>query len=464
MTIWQPNIKGKTGPKYKRIAEAIAESIENGSLKEQDRLPPQRHLADQLGVSLNTISRAYAEASKRGYLCGEIGRGTYIRAGGPLPTQVSRASMSRSTDGAIDFSLSLPAAGEAAADLAQTLDDIKDSNSLADYLDYQTAEDISHHRDAASGWIAQLGLETCSDNIVLTIGAQHGLMASLLASMQPGDVLLTEAMTYAPVKAIAQHLGLKLFPVDMDDEGLAPEALEKACRHTAAKRLYCLPTLHTPTTLTMSVERRKRIAGIAKKNDLLIIEDDVFGFLPPDRPPPLASFASQHSIYITSVSKSLAPGLRVGYVYAPDGMCRSIRAAVNLSCWMPPPLMVEIASRWIEDGTAKRLNEFQRSEAQARQEMARTCLHKHEMLNNPFGFHLWLQLPAHWKADAFRVAAERLGVKLLTAEPFTVTQTNTPHAVRLCLSYELTRERVRRGLDVVAGLLEETRDPGVLVV
>ena len=464
MTIWQPDLENKVGPKYKRIAEAIGEGIENGSLTEQDRLPPQRDLADQLGVSLNTVSRAYAEAIKMGFLSGEVGRGTYVRIGGPLPAGVSRARMSRPVDGPIDFSLNLPAAGEGAAALAQTLNTIRVSNCLSDYLDYQTAEDIRRHRDAASNWISQVGFDAPSDNIVLTNGAQHGLMVALLASMQPGDVLLTQALTYAPVKAIAQHLGLKLFPVDMDSGGLCPESLEAACRTTAARVLYCLPTLHTPTTLTMCVDQRREIARIASKHNLLIIEDDVFGFLPPERPPPLASFAPQHTLYITSVSKSLAPGLRVGYVCAPDRLCRSISAAVNLSCWMPPPLMSEIASLWIEDGTAIRLNEFQRAEAHTRQELARTYLEKHETLSHPYGFHLWLSLPPHWRADAFRVAAERQGVKVLTAEPFTVTQADTPHAIRLCLSHELTRERVSQGLKIVSELLDETSDPGVLVV
>ncbi|MCP4286013.1 MAG: hypothetical protein GY792_16415 [Gammaproteobacteria bacterium] len=126
--------------------------------------------------------------------------------------------------------------------------------------------------------------------------------------------------------------------------------------------------------------------------------------------------------------------------------------------------MSEIASLWIEDGTADRLNAFQRSEAQARQALARKYLNDHGMVSDPSGFHLWLPLPAHWKADAFRVAADRQAVKLLTADPFTVSPTDSPQAVRLCLSHELTRERVVKGLEIVARLLDETDDPGVLVV
>ena len=464
MTMWRPNLAGKSGPKYKLIAEAIGEGIADGGLTARDRLPPQRDLAYALGISLNTVSRAYAEAIRRGFLDGEVGRGTYVRAGGPLPSQESCAAMTRPTDGPIDFTLNLPAAGNGAAALAETLGSLKESAALAAYLDYQTEGDLVRHARSAATWIGRLGLAVSSDDVVLTNGAQHALIVAMLAVMRPGDVLLTEAMTYAPVKAMAQHLGLRLFPVALDDGGLSPEALDAACRTTAAKTLYCLPTLHTPTAVTMTAERRRDIAAIARKHDLLIIEDDVFGFLPPDRPTPLACHAPERSLFITSVSKSLAPGLRVGFLHAPRRFHRSLRAVVNLSCWMPPPLMAEIASRWIDEGTAQRLNHFQRAEAQARQRIARDLLGTFDLRADPYGFHVWLPLPAQWRADAFRVAAERQGVKVLTGETFAVAQGDAPQAIRLCLSHEATRARVTRGLEIVAGLLDETGDPGVLVV
>ncbi len=464
MTIWLPNLADRPGPKYRLIVEAIGEGIANGSLTDRDRLPTQRDLAFRLGVSLNTVSRAYAEAVKRGFLRGEVGRGTYVRTGGPLPADEPAAHMTRPKDGPIDFSLNLPAAGQAQAALAAALGSLQATTALASYLDYQTDGDQVRHANAAAAWIGQLGLNVSSDDVVLTVGAQHGLMVAMLALMRPGDVLLTEPMSYAPVKAMARHLGLKLHPVAMDAGGLAPEALDAACRTTAAKTLYCLPTLHTPTTITMTADRRQEIAVVAQTHDLTVIEDDVFGFLLPDRPPPLAHFAPERTVFITGASKSLAPGLRVGYLHAPNQYRRSLRAAVNLTCWMPPPLMAEIASRWIEDGTAQRLNAFQRSEANARQAIARRTLQGHDLSADPFGFHLWLPLPPHWRADAFRVAAERRGVKVLTAETFAVDQAAAPQAIRLCLSHEATQERVAEGLAVIAALLQEPGDAGVLVV
>lgn len=464
MTIWKPNLEDKSGPMYRRIADAIAESIVDGILTERDRLPAQRDLAFELDISLNTVSRAYAEAMRRGLVCGEVGRGTFVRTAGPLPLLASQAGMHRSDDGPIDLSLNLPFAGGSAEALAQTLDALQGSTNLGSYLDYQTDGDQKRHAEAGAVWIRQTGLDASGDDVILTNGAQHGLMVALLSVVRPGDVLFTESMTYAPIMAMAQHLGLKLIPVAMDNEGLLPDALDAACKTTTGKVLYCLPTLHTPTTITMKPDRRKDIAKIARKHDLIVIEDDVFGFLPPDRPPPLACYAPERSLFITSVSKSLAPGLRVGYVHAPSKFRRSIRAAISLSCWMPPPLMAEVASIWINEGTAFHLNDFQRSEAQIRQRIAKRILGMHGSEANPSGMHLWLPLPAHWRSDSFRIAAEEQGVKVLTGETFAVLQVDAPRAVRLCLSHEPSRERVTRGLETIAGLLNEKHDPGDLVM
>lgn len=464
MTIWRPDLDGRSGPKYKWIADAIGESVADGRLKVGDRLPVQRDLAYELGLSLNTISRAYADATERGFLQGEVGRGTYVRQPGSLGPQMAPSDLARPVTGPIDFSQNLPAPGRSAGALAQTLAELKDSDGLAACMDYQTRGDQVRHAKAAARWLSKVGFDADAENIVMTTGAQHGLMVAMLATMRPGDILLTEELTYGPVKILAQQLGLKVVPVATDEGGLSVTALEAACRRVTARTLYCLPTLHTPTTVTMDAERRAAVASIARKHNLLIVEDDVFGFLPSQRPHPVAMFAPERTIYVTSVSKSLAPGLRVGYLRAPERYTDSLRAAVNLSCWMPPPLMSEITSRWIEDGTADMLNEYQRSEAAFRQALARKILPEKHLKAHPDGFHLWLELMPGQGSEVFRMTAERRGVKVLASEVFAVDPKNAPLAVRLCLSHEDSRERVAKGLETIADLLDEPTDTAALIL
>lgn len=468
MTIWQPTLAGRHGPKYLQIAEAIGEDAAAGRLPSGTRLPPQRELAYLLGVSLQTISRAYAEAMERGFLKGEVGRGTYVRDGSALTAELPSASLIRAESGPIDFSLNLPAPSPAAEALARSLAELSGANDLASLLDYQVPGDaamgIARHREAAAQCLGRIGLAARAENIVLTSGAQHGLLVALMACTRPGDVLLTEALTYAPITAMAQRLGLKVVPLVSEQEMLCPDALAAACGRVAAKALYCLPTLHTPTTATLDAEHRAAIAAVARKHDVTLIEDDVFGFLPPKRPLPLACFAPERTFYVTSVSKSLAPGLRIGFLHAPAALTHAAQTAVGLSSWMPPPLMAEIASGWLEDGTAERLNAFQREEAVARQVLACARLPAELLQADPHGFHVWLALPARWNPEVFRMAAEARGVKLLPGAAFAVDPARRPNAVRLCLSHESSRSRVEQGLAIVAELLHEDSDRSALVL
>jgi DNA-binding transcriptional MocR family regulator len=463
MAIWKPAIEATAGPRARAIAEAIGEDIASGRLKSGDRLPPQRDLAHTLGLSANTVMRAYAEATRRGYVEGEVGRGTYARPERGQSPGNAGAGLQRHSEGPIDFSLNLPFIGDADDALSATLATVARSGELADYLDHGSAAAQARHAEAGAAWLRRIGVPARSDRIVLTNGAQHGIFASLLALLRPGDLLLTDHLIYAPVKSMAQRLGVKLVALRADDEGLLPDALASACQRSAAKVLYCTPTLHTPTTATMSEGRRQEIARIATARDLTIVEDDVFGFLPIARPRPLASMAPEHTIFTTSVSKSVAPGLRVGYVHAPERLVPAIRSAVRLSSWMPPPLMGEIVSRWIEDGTAARLNEAQRAHAARRQTMARHALSGHSYKADPHGLHLWLSLPERWQANAFADAAKRAGVLLHPARSFAAAN-EAPEAVRLCLSHEISDHRVMRGLAAIAALLDHGENGDVLVI
>jgi len=464
MTIWNPDITGHHRSKSLAIAEAIARDIENGTLVDGDRLPPQRDLAYGLGVSLNTVTRGYAEAARRGLVGGETGRGTYIRVGTPAPLSLVPARTELDSTGPIDLTLNLPVPGNSADLLRDTLVDLAGSNILNDLLDYQPGGGLPAHKAAGAAWIGRSGLHVSDDNVFVTAGAQHAILVALMATTRPGDTVLVETMTYPSLKQIASHLGLKLIPVALDEAGLIPSDLDTACAGTGAKVLYCLPTIQTPTTVTMPEDRRREIADVARRHGLTIIEDDVFGMLPEERPLPLAAFAPERSLYITGVSKSLAPGLRIGYLSAPAAYKTAIASAITSTCWVLPPLMAEIATRWIADGTADRLNGLQRREIAARLDMAREYLGAYELHSHPNSLHVWLPLPPPLRAEEFRVNLAGHGVKVLTAEVFAVGQTSAPQAIRICLGYETSRERLLLGLQAIAGNLKDPNPPDEMYV
>lgn len=464
MTKWNPTLDDRSQPAYLALADAIAEGVRSGSLAPEDRLPPQRDLAFALGLSLSTVTRAYGEATRRGLVEATVGRGTYVRRPGAGATLPWHPTLARPVDGPIDFASNLPLAGHAAPLLASSLAALAAEDHLETFLDHAPDAAMRRHAEAGARWIAGLGLAAEGRSVSVVNGAQQGLFASFLALTRPGDAVLVEELTYPPVMAIARHLALSLVPVTMDDQGLVPEALDMRAATTGAHIVHTMPTLQTPTAATMDTERRRAIADICHRRGLTIIEDDVFAFLPKERPPPLASFAPESALFITSTSKSMAPGLRVGFVHAPSRLEPALRSAIAVSSWMPPPLMAEIAARWIADGTAELLNSQQRAEAEWRQALARQVLAGSDMRSDPNGFHIWLRLPETTRAETFESAARDAGVLLRGSATFAVDAKAAPNAVRLCLSHEPERGRVREGLERLASLPASASDSSAFVV
>ena len=230
MAIYHPNLEGRTGPKYRQIAHAIADDIAAGILRPGTRLPPHRILAYDLGISPNTTARAYSECVEQGLLHGEVGRGTYVRMARSPAAGKESSGLSRPGSGPIDLSRNLPFPGGSGRHLARTLTDLSGIPELSAFLDYQTGAGLAHHLSGGCDWLARTGVAATPEEVVITCGAQHGILAAFMAVARPGDVLLTESLTYAPASAMAERLGLRLHPLAMDQGGVVPETLETACR------------------------------------------------------------------------------------------------------------------------------------------------------------------------------------------------------------------------------------------
>ncbi|MEW5725885.1 MAG: PLP-dependent aminotransferase family protein, partial [Thermodesulfobacteriota bacterium] len=431
MTIWAPRPQTTPQPIYQAIVQALAQDVRAGRLKPGDRLPTHRDLADRMGVTVGTVTRAYKVAQSRGLLRGEVGRGTYV-AGGEPETLPPHALPSPAAD-LIDLRLNVPPYAED-PDLGEVLRELAGRTDLAPLLWYLPAEGLLRHREAGAAWVRRAGLEAGPEDLVVCAGSQHALTVALITVAQAGDTVLAEELTYPGLKTLAGLLGLRLEPVALDEEGLIPEALEAACGRRPAKAVYLIPTLQNPTTAVMPEPRRRRVAELARKFDLVIIEDDVHRLLWPEAAPPVSGFAPERSFFIPGLSKTLAGGLRVAFMTVP-GQLRA-KAARNLAAtiWFAPPLTVEIAATWIGNGTADRVIENKRREAAARQDLAAEILGPYLTRRQPAAYHLWLELPYPWRGQQFAAECTQAGVPVLPAEVFVVGQAPVPQAVRVSLS------------------------------
>ena len=279
--------------------------------------------------------------------------------------------------------------------------------------------------------IKRLGLDVPADRIIITAGAQHALCIVAGALLSPGDLILSESLTYPGLRAVAEMLRLRLRGVPMDEKGLLPEVLDAVCRSEAPRALYCMPGLQNPTGAVMPADRRAAIAAILRRYGVALIEDDIYGFLVGELPPLLA-LMPELGHYVVGTSKSMGPGFRIGFLVIPPGSNSRYVAALRATTWMAPPLLAEIVCRWIADGTAARMVEAQRRTAADRQVLARRLLAGFDYRAHPNSFYGMLHLPPPWRAGDFVAAGARRGLRLRAAETFTVDQ-GAPEAVRLCI-------------------------------
>lgn len=455
MTSWTPDLRKSKGPRYLAIADAIGADFANGRLRSGTRLPPHRDLADRLGVTVGTVSRGYAEAARRGLVSGEVGRGTYVRQPAPELAAPAQAGAGGSV---VELSLNHPplSSSDAWRAFQAGLSGLAARPDLSALIAYPPEGGHAGHREAGAAWIGRTGLEARPEQVLVCSGSQHGLTTVLATSLKPGDLVLTEALTYPGLKAVASLLHLRLHGLSMDADGLRPDALAAACRNSDAKALYCVPTIQNPTASVMSEGRRREIAALAQAHGLTIIEDDIHALLPDERPRPIAAFAPERSYYITSTSKTLAPGLRIGYVLAPPGGAERLAAGIRATTWAVCPSMAELVSSWIQDGTADSLVRQHRREAAARQALARSILADADYDSHPNGYHLWLKLPEPWRSETFAATARLKGVKVTPSEAFVVGRGSAPDAVRVCLGSAPNRTELERGLHLVAQALRSS--------
>jgi DNA-binding transcriptional MocR family regulator len=225
-----------------------------------------------------------------------------------------------------------------------------------------------------------------------------------------------------------------------------------------------MPSFQNPTAAFMSESRRREIAAIAVKHQLTVIEDDVYGFLGADAKPLSCFVPESQSFFITSTSKSIAPGLRIGYLLAPSGMIERLSLAVLRTTVNAPPAMAELVTSLITDGVAERIVEWKRKEIAARQEIASRVLRGLSIQTHPQSPHLWMRLPEPWLTDAFVTRARHRGIMLTAAESFAVGHETDLQAIRIAVGPPATRSALEEGLAELVRILHHVPEAYELVV
>ena len=457
MESWSPTISGDAGPKYLAIVRALAEDIRAGRLLPGVRLPPQRVLAKHLNVDLTTVTRAFNEARRTGLIDAAAGRGSFVR--GPVPAVEARRP---DPSASVDLSMNMPpqpVASRLAERMQAGLSRLAGSPGFLDRMQYQDNAGTMADRAAAAQWLGRRLGPLPVQRVLVAGGAQVVLAAVLAALLKPGDALCVPVLTYPGLRMAAERRGVRLVPVACDEDGLDPEAFLDTCKAERPRALYLVPTLDNPTTATLPRARRARIAEVARAHGVAIIEDDAYGALPPDAPPPIASLAGDITWHVATLSKCVSPGLRIAYVAVP-GTNEAVRLAAELRAisMMASPLTAALASQWIADGDLDAVVAAIRQENGLRQAVAREALRGLDVRAHPSGHHLWLRLPQPWRRGEFGAHARQLGLSVIQSDAFAVGP--APDAIRVSLGAAPDAETLRYGLSLLATLL--AHPPGAI--
>jgi GntR family transcriptional regulator/MocR family aminotransferase len=451
-----------TLPVFLAIARTIAEDARSGRLAPGTRLPGSRELAATLGVHRNTVIAAYRELSAEGFLGTEQGRGTFIA--GSLPEVKPKRWLSGSDAGpklaarpsfpfespppvarfypvpkgmlalygGVPDTRPLPRAALARAYRRALRDD-------PTVLDYGDPRGEPRLRAALAEMLrASRGLPCAADDVVVTRGSQMALSLLGRALVRPGDVIAVESLGYQPAwRALAQP-GARLAPVPVDGEGLVVDALGELCEREPVRAVYVTPHHQYPTTVTMSASRRMALLELARRRRFAIVEDDYDHEFHYEGRPVLPLASADHAgvvLYIGTLSKVLAPGLRVGYLVAPAAV-RDAVVALRLDVDRQGDRLGERAlAELMEDGELQRHFWRMRRVYQARRdhflrELGEQLGRWLEYTVPPGGMALWSRVDRSLPVAAFQEESARRGVLFQPGNLFTWGQRETQH-VRL---------------------------------
>ncbi|TYC54180.1 PLP-dependent aminotransferase family protein [Rhodobacterales bacterium] len=467
--MWVPDIQAAEGPIYLAIADALEADIGGGVLRQGDRLPPQRELAYQLGVTLGTVTRAYGEAERRRLVKGETGRGTYVAS---RTQKVSPLIPKEDEPEACDLARNF-AFPHLNPSLAGGLVRMAGTAGIERLNGFVPSEGLKAHRETGVLVFKDYGLEADPARVAVTCGAQHGIQVTCQALFRSGDAVAVDQFTYPSIFNTLDGLGLKAVPIPaLRGEGGAfgcmdPEALARAARQHGVSGVFLMPNMQNPTTHTMSVEERQDLVAVARQYDLRIVEDDPYTPFLTETLPAFGALAPERTASIASISKVCSPGSRIGFVHVPEPFGESIRNKIGESTWMASPITAELISGWVRQGDLFKALRLKRKSNRERYRIAREVLSPFVLQGGPVKVFGWLHLPDGMDPDALQAALAQQKVSVLSSRYFQARgQTPAPY-LRLTFGSEQSDEtfrsaleRVRETIDRMAGLPDLVRPVG----
>ncbi len=457
-------------PLYRQIYEHLREAILAGTLPESTRLPPERTLAERLNVNRSTIVHAYRELVADGLIEQRVGSGSRVvpqlRGGQPARTagvpwwitlppwrvgefpNILGELAAKQEPGRISFVQGVaPDEPSPLGELAQSFERVaRDPRFVLSYGDSEGYEPL--RQAIASRMSARGASGMAPKNVIVLTGSTQGIMIVAQSLAEPGDEIIVESPSYPGALQIFQINGLRAIPVPVDEDGMRVDHVEAILRTRRPRFIYTMPSLHNPTNVTMNADRRERLATIARRAGVPIVEDDPYGPLAHHALPPLVALAPDHVVYLSTFSKTIAPSLRVGWLAAPRMILE--RLLLRKQAYdMATSLYVQAAIvDYLERGYDAHIVQLH-EELLLRRKLADEAIAKHwpagvRAIGAAGGFYLWAATPREVRARALLDVAERYGASFLFGEAF-FADSGGDHHFRLALT-AVARNEIAEGI------------------
>lgn len=459
-TIWFPDLSAGNGPKYLALTNAIRQAIVSEQLQVGERLPPVRELGWQLKVTPGTVARAYSKLTDEGLLEAAVGRGTFVAGPKALPQHnpVEIGARPTRVPDRIDLrSPLLPDVGQGA--LIRNCYDRMAQMPNDNLIRYPSQATEAGARIAIADWLkgVQLGRFDAED-IVLAHGGQNAIMMILqIVLKDPKPMIFAEDLSYAGFRHAARLLRAGVVGLKCDSEGVMPRELEAACRKYGPQVFCTSPEVHNPTTGHTGLTRRHELAEVARKYGCHVLEDDCY-HMQGSGLPTYRQLLPELGWYVSSLSKSLTPSLRVGFALAPQGKAQTMRRTAHFNHFGLAITITDLTETVLQSPDLAKIRAAIVERVNSYVRIAVNVLGRYDLKwrdDVPF---LWLKLPRGWRASNFCRAAEQQGIRLRSADDFALLDGRAPHAVRITVNGQIPLEAFERAMKVLEQLLDNPPD------
>ncbi len=290
-------------------------------------------------------------------------------------------------------------------------------------------------KEAGVRWLRRPDWAPPRGDVVPAQGAHAAITAVIGATTIPGDKIVFEPLTYASVGRSAALMGRRGIVAAADEHGMIPEEFERLCAQQHPKLLFLMPAPQNPTLALMPEDRRRAIAAIARKFQVWIIEDAVYGVLFNDPHPALATIAPDRVFHVGGLSKAVGAGLRGGWVACPPNFSNRVSTAHKMITGGKPFLMAEIAARLVLSGAAFEFRRKTLAEIARRAALAREIFQGLDIRLNDCMPFFWLTLPEPWLSSTFKSAAAAESILVDEEDEYKVGRSESAyHGVRVGFS------------------------------